>query len=180
MEYHKEALELAKKSNNLELKVYSLNMLSVVYRRIDAVKTALDYAQEAIELAESAPVLTEGLKHSKNVSLNGIGNIYQNLKQYKVAIEIFEKSLLLEEELHNKLGQAINNQNIGECYEELGDLKSALNYYRKSLAFNEEMDNEMGRIICNNSIAQVFIKQHKTLKARQILETTLSKSIAFR
>ncbi|WP_282164575.1 tetratricopeptide repeat-containing sensor histidine kinase [Cellulophaga baltica] len=178
IEYHKEALELAKKSNNLELKVYSLNMLSVVYRRIDAVKTALDYAQEAIELAESAPVLTEGLKHSKNVSLNGIGNIYQNLKQYKVAIEIFEKSLLLEEELHNKLGQAINNQNIGECYEELGDLKSALNYYRKSLAFNEEMDNEMGRIICNNSIAQVFIKQHKTLKARQILETTLSKSIA--
>lgn len=175
---HKEALEAAKKANNLELKVFSLNMLSVVYRRMDAVKTALDYAQEAMELAESAPVLTEGLKRSKNVSLNGIGNIYQNLKQYKVAIEKFEISLELEEELNNKLGQAINNQNIGECYEELGDLKTALNYYRKSLAFNEEIDNEMGRVICNNSIAQVFIKQKKTLYAKQILKTTLSKSIA--
>ncbi|WP_158975231.1 tetratricopeptide repeat protein [Cellulophaga sp. L1A9] len=175
---HKEALEAAKKADNLELKVYSLNMLSVAYRRMDAVKTALDYAQEAIALAESAPELTEGLKRSKNVSLNGIGNIYQNLKQYNVAIEIFKKSLALEEELHNKLGQAINNQNIGECYEELGDLKNALNYYRKSLAFNEEMDNDMGRVICNNSIAQVFIKQKKTLKAQQILKTTLSKSIA--
>ncbi|ADV49034.1 signal transduction histidine kinase, LytS [Cellulophaga algicola DSM 14237] len=178
IELHKKALEAADKANNLELKVYSLNMLSVAYRRIDAVKTALDYAQEAIELAESVPVLTEGLKRSKNVSLNGIGNIYQNLKQYKVAIEIFEKSLVLEEELHNKLGQAINNQNIGECYEELGDLRTALNYYRKSLAFNEEMNNDMGRVICNNSIAQVFIKQKKTLKAKEILKTTLSKSIA--
>ena len=136
---HKQALEVAKKADNLELKVYSLNMLSVVYRRMDAIKTALDYAQEALALAESVKNPSKGLRRSINVSLNGIGNIYQSLKQYPVAIATYKKSLLLEKELNNTLGLAINNQNLGECYEELNDLKLALNYYRKSLALNEEI-----------------------------------------
>lgn len=175
---HKEALDAATKANNLELKVFSLNMLSVVYRRMDAIKTALDYAQEALELAETIDNPSEGLKRSINVSLNGIGNIYQTLKQYTVAIETFKKSLSFEEKLNNKLGLAINNQNIGECYEELGQLNLALNYFRKSLAFNEEIDNNMGRVICNNSIAQVYIKQKKLQPALRILESTLKQSIA--
>lgn len=175
---HKEALDAATKANNLELKVFSLNMLSVVYRRMDAIKTALDYAQEALELAETVENPSEGLKRSINVSLNGIGNIYQTLKQYTVAIETFKKSLSFEEKLNNKLGLAINNQNIGECYEELGQLNLALNYFRKSLAFNEEIDNNMGRVICNNSIAQVYIKQKKLQPALRILESTLKQSIA--
>ena len=178
IQLHKEGLEIATKANNLELKVFSLNMLSVVYRRMDAIKTALDYAQEAIELAETVKEPSEGLKRSINVSLNGIGNIYLTLKQYTIAIEKFKKSLLLEQSLNNQLGLAINNQNIGECYEELGQLDLALNYYRKSLAFNEELDNEMGRILCNNSISQVYIKQGKLQQALHILEPTLKKAIA--
>tara|TARA_R110000868_G_scaffold82956_7_gene234064 strand:+ start:48671 stop:50635 length:1965 start_codon:yes stop_codon:yes gene_type:complete len=175
---HKEGLEVANKIDNLDLKVYSLNMLSVVYRRMDAIKTALDYAQEAIELAETVKNPSNGLKRSINVSLNGIGNIYQSLKQYDVAIEKYKKSLVLEEKLHNRLGLAINNQNIGECYEALKQLDLALNYYQISLAYNEEIDNDMGRVICNNSIAQVYIKQKKLKQALHILQPTLEKSIA--
>lgn len=175
---HKQALEVAKKADNLELKVYSLNMLSVVYRRMDAIKTALDYAQEALALAESVKNPSKGLRRSINVSLNGIGNIYQSLKQYPVAIETYKKSLLLEKELNNTLGLAINNQNLGECYEELNDLKLALNYYRKSLALNEEINSDRGRVICNNSIAKIYIKQNRLNEALRILDPTLKKAIA--
>ncbi|WP_047418130.1 tetratricopeptide repeat protein [Cellulophaga sp. Hel_I_12] len=175
---HKQALELAKKADNLELKVYSLNMLSVVYRRMDAIKTALDYAQEALALAEGVKNPSKGLRRSINVSLNGIGNIYQSLKQYPVAIETYKKSLLLEKELNNTLGLAINNQNLGECYEELNDLKLALNYYRKSLALNEEINSDRGRVICNNSIAKIYIKQNRLNEALRILNPTLKKAIA--
>ncbi|QWX83793.1 tetratricopeptide repeat protein [Cellulophaga sp. HaHaR_3_176] len=176
IKYHKLALEKADEANNLELKVFSLNMLSVVYRRMDAIKTALDYAQEALELAETEKNPSIGLQRSINISLNGIGNIYQSLKQYDLAIEKFNKSLNSENNLHNRLGLAINNQNVGECYEELNNLDLALNYYRKSLALNEEMDNEMGRIICHNSIAQVYIKQKKNTQAYNILIPTLKKA----
>lgn len=177
IQLHKQALETANNANNLELKVYSLNMLSVVYRRMDAIKTALDYAQEAIQLAETVKNPSKGLRRSINVSLNGIGNIYQSLKQYNVAIETYQKSLILEKELNNTLGLAINNQNIGECYEELNDNNLALNYYRKSLALNEQINSDRGRVYCKNSIAKVYIKQNRLTEALQLLETTLKKAI---
>jgi len=114
---HQRALEVAKEAENLEFEVYALNMLSVVYRRSYAIKSALDYHQEALELAESVENPSKGLKRSINVSLNGIGNIYQTLEQYDLAIDQFKKSLNLERELGNQLGLAINYQNIGECLE---------------------------------------------------------------
>jgi len=175
---HQEALDAATESNNLEFKVYSLNMLSVIYRRRDAIKSALDYNQEALELAETVENPSEGLKRSINVSLNGIGNIYQTIEQYDLAIEQFQKSLQLEDELGNKLGLAINHQNIGDCQELQGKYEDALINYRTSLALNEEIDSDKGRVICKNSIAQVYIKQDKLEEAIEILEPTLLNSIA--
>ncbi len=175
---HQRALEVADEANNLEFKVFALNMLSVVYRRIDAIKSALDYNQEALELAETVKNPNNGLKRGINVSLNGIGNIYQTLEQYDLAIEQFKKSMKLEEELGNKLGLAINNQNIGGCYEEQGKLEEAMQSYLTSLSFNEEIDNDIGRVICKNSIARIFIKQNKIKEALTILEPTLIASKA--
>jgi tetratricopeptide (TPR) repeat protein len=170
---HREALDAAAKSDNLEFKVYSLNMLSVIYRRRDAIKAALDYNQEALELAETVENPSEGLKRSINVSLNGLGNIYQTLELYDLAIEQFQESLKLENELNNKLGLAINHQNIGECQELQGKLEDALKSYRTSFAYNEEINSDKGRIICKNSIAHIYILQNKLDDALEILEPAL-------
>ncbi|WP_298474708.1 tetratricopeptide repeat protein [uncultured Maribacter sp.] len=173
---HNQALYAANTANNLEFKVYSLNMLSVVYRRTDAIKTALDYNQEALELAETVENPSDNLKRSINVSLNGIGNLYQTLEQYDLAIKQFQRSMQLEKDLGNELGIAINHQNIGECQEAQLDLTAALQSYRTSLAYNEKINSDMGRIICKNSIAQIFIKQNKINKALAILEPALRDS----
>ncbi len=175
---HQRALEVATEVNNLELRVFSLNMLGVIYRRTDAIKSALDYNQEALELTETVKNPSKSLKRSINVALNGIGNIYQTLEQYDLAISQFEKSMVLEEKLGNKLGLAINNQNIGNCYEEQGKLEMALQSYTTSLSFNEEIDSDIGRVICRNSIAQIYVKQNKFKEALNILEPTLIASQA--
>ncbi len=174
---HQAALDAANASDNLEFQVFSLNMLSVIYRRRDAIKSALDYSQKALELAESVENPSEGLKRSINVSINGIGNIYQTLEKYDFAISQFKKSLKLEEELGNKLGLAINHQNIGDCQESLGNLEEALQSYRTSLAYNEEIKNDKGLVICKNSIAHVYIIQDKLEEALEILEPTLLNSL---
>ncbi|MGB5434983.1 MAG: tetratricopeptide repeat protein [Maribacter sp.] len=173
LQLHQAALMAAIEDDNLEFKVYSLNMISVVHRRRDAIKSALDYSQEALALAESVENPSEGLKRSINVSLNGIGNIYQSLEQYDLAIEQFRRSLKLENELGNTLGLAINHQNIGDCQEMQGKLDDALNSYRTSLAYNEEINSDRGKVICKNSIAHVYILQHKLEDALAILEPTL-------
>lgn len=169
LEYHKEALTIAQKLNNVELEVFSLNMIGVTYRRTDSLRYALDYSQQARVLAESVEEPTLHLKRSINVAKNSIGNLYQWLEQYEMAIEEFKSALQSEADLNNKLGLAINNQNIGDCYEHLGELDTALNYYRKSLAYNEEIKSVYGQVICKNSIAQIYLKQNKPQTALTLL-----------
>lgn len=173
---HQKALDIANKYDNLEFKVSSLNYLGVVYRRTSSIRTAMDYNQKALELAESVENPSESIKRSINVSVNCIGNLYQKLNQYDRAKEYFQRSLILETELNNQLGQAINYQDIGACKEELGDLTGALEDYRTSLALNEKIDNDMGRVICNNAIAQIYIKQGNPREALELLEYALPKA----
>jgi tetratricopeptide (TPR) repeat protein len=159
IEAHLNALEKAEKVDNDELRVLSLNWVGVSYRRKDAIKTAIDYHQQVLEIAENAENKTTHLKRSINVALNSIGNLYQTLGQYDLAIAQFERALELEKELNNKLGLAINNQNIGDCLELKGELEKALEYFRRSLAYNEDINSDYGRVICKNSIARIYTKQ---------------------
>lgn len=171
--YHEQGLEAAIDADNLEFRIFSLNMLGVVYRRNDAVKTALDYNQEALELAEAIQDPSDGIKRSINVSLNSIGNIYQTLKQYDLAIDHYDRSLKLESELGNLRGMAVNHQNKGECLEAQGKLDQALNNYRTALYYDQRIGSESGIAICNNSMARVYIKQEKPDMALKLLEETL-------
>jgi tetratricopeptide (TPR) repeat protein len=175
--FFQQAKEMAEKEGNIEFIIYSLNMMSVVFRRTEAIKSALDYSQEALELAESIENPSVGILRSKNVSLNGIGNIYQTLEQYDLAIEKYKESLQLERELNNPLGLAINHQNIGECYEALGQLQEALENYNQSLAYNETINSEKGKIICYTSIAHVYVHMRRTHEALRLLQSSLEKAL---
>ncbi len=178
LELHHRAYEAAREAKNIEFEVYSLNMISVIHRKTDKIKSALDYNQKALELAESVDNPSIGLKRSINVSLNAIGNIYQTLQQYSKAIDQFTESIRLDEELGNELGLAINHQNVGECYEAQGKLTEALKSFQTSLKYNETIDSDRGRVICNYSIAHVFVHQDKTEEAREMLESALPKAEA--
>lgn len=164
------ALNISEKADNDEFRVLSLNYLGVSYRRKDAIKTAIDYHQKALDIAEGVANKTQHIKRSINVALNSIGNLYQTLGQYDLAISQFKRALELERELSNKLGLAINNQNIGDCFEQKEELEVALEYYRKSLAYNEDINNDYGRIICKNSIARIYTKQGMPNAALVIFE----------
>lgn len=170
---HMNAMELAREAESVEMEIISLNMIGVVYRRMDFIKPALDYHKQALDLANSVKIPSDELNRSIAVSQNSMGNIYLTLKQYDMAIEQFEKSLILEAQAENKLGLAINYHNIGYAVEFQGDLDLALQNYKRSLFYNEVIDSDVGRVICYNSIGQVYIKQKKYVKAKKIIESAL-------
>ncbi|WP_226967952.1 tetratricopeptide repeat protein [Zobellia roscoffensis] len=175
VEFHKKALSIADKANDIEFKVASLNDLGVVFRRTSSLRTAMDYNQQAIELAETVKKeeRSKNLQKSINVSLNSIGNLYTRLDQYGQAIDYFKRSLVLETELGNTLGMAINYGNIGNCLEAMGQLDEALENYRTSLAYNEEINNDMGRVICKTNIAKVYLKKGLIKDATKLLKPIL-------
>lgn len=177
IEAHLTALGISEKASNDEFRILSLNMLGVSYRRKDAVKTALDYHQKALDISEAAENKSVHIKRNINVALNSIGNLYQTLGQYDLAISQFKKALELERELSNKRGLAINNQNIGDCLEQKKQLDKALEYYRKSLAYNEEIDSDYGRVICKNSIARIYAKQGMPKAALAIFEPLVDQAL---
>ena len=175
--YHQNAYNLALSAENINLQVINLNMLGVVYRRIDDIKKALDYHQNALSLAESQEEITKSLKKSIAVSYNSIGNIYLVVKEPDLAIKNFNRSLSIENEIGNKLGLAMNYHNIGYAYEEKGDIDVALFNYNKSLEYNEEINSSIGKLICNNSIGQIYLKMGNPKDAINILEQSLILSV---
>lgn len=177
LEVHQKAYGLAELVDNIELEVISANMIGVVYRRMDAIKPALDYHKKALDIANKVEKPSRSLKASIAVSQNSMGNIYLTLKQFDLAIKEFEKSLIIEKELNNRLGLAINYQNLGYSDEAKGDLELALKNYKRSLDYNNQIDSEVGRVICYNSIGQVYIKQKKYTDAKVIIEEGLKKAI---
>lgn len=180
IELHKKGLNAAVEAENLEFRIFSLNMLGVVYRRLDAIKTALDYNQEALRLAESIENPSVGIRRSKNVSLNSIGNIYQALEQYGRALEHYRQSFLLEQALGNKLGMAINLQNTGECLEAEGKLDKALEAFQSSLEIDIELGSERGKVICGNSISRIYIKQGRYPEAIELLNRNMPMALKTR
>lgn len=173
---HKMALEAAEVSNNTEFQIYSLTMLSAVYRQTEAIPTALDYAQKAIGLAEYMEQPNEDIKRSLNFSLNSIGHIYRTLGQYDLAIDNFQKSIMLEAELGNNLGLSLNYKDIGECLEAQSKLEEALQNYEKSLVFNEKIGSKRVYVLSNLGIAHVYVHQGKNKEALQIFNSILGAS----
>ncbi|MBF8149819.1 tetratricopeptide repeat protein [Winogradskyella sp. F6397] len=177
LELHQEADTYAEKAKSDELKIISLNMIGVVYRRMDVVKLALDYHTEALKIAYSVIDKTTSITHSIAISQNSIGNIYLALKQYDLALLQFNKSLKIEKQADNKLGLAINYHNIGYAEEAKGNLDIALSNYNLSLDYNNSIDSEIGRVICYNSIGRVYLKQYNYKDAKPIILEALEKSL---
>ncbi len=173
LEKHTKALEIAKTTSNIELEILSLNMLGILYRRIDAITAALDHTYQALDIAEKVENPNFAIKSAISTSLNNIGQIYRVLGQYDLAIEQFKKAMEFEEALDNRLGLASNYQNIGECLEAQGKLKTALENYNIALEYNKELKNKRGRILCENGIAHIYVHDKKVNEAILILDEAL-------
>ncbi|WP_422106229.1 tetratricopeptide repeat-containing sensor histidine kinase [Winogradskyella sp.] len=177
---HKDANSYADKANSNELRIVSLNMIGVAYRRMDVIKSALDYHTQALKIAYEVNNPSPTVSYNIAVSQNSIGNIYLALKQYDIAIIQFQKSLKIEEKADNKLGLAINYHNIGYAEEGKGNLDVALANYEKSLFYNEAINSDIGRMICFNSIGGIYLKKEDYDKAEPIIRDALKKALALK
>ncbi|MGB5461630.1 MAG: tetratricopeptide repeat protein, partial [Eudoraea sp.] len=173
---HQMALEAAEVNDNTEFQIYSLTMLSAVYRQTEAIPSALDCAQKVIDLAQSLEQPNDNIKRNLNLSLSSIGHIYRTLGQYDLAIASFKKSIALEAELDNSLGLAMNYMGIAECLEAESKLEESLQNYEKSKVFNEKVGSKRIKVMSNLGIAHIYVHQGKNNEALQIFESILELS----
>ncbi|GAB7255621.1 tetratricopeptide repeat-containing sensor histidine kinase [Polaribacter sp. OB-PA-B3] len=174
---YNEALKISKELNSIENEITTLNNIGSVYRRQDEIINGLNYHKEALDKGLSIENPSIEIQKLISISENGIGNIYNSLKQYNLALKEFEKSIVIHQKLNYKLGLAINYKTIGTAHEALGNLDEALKYFKKSLEYNKQINSKIGKIICGYSIANVLTKKGNHQKAFETVNAVLPLAI---
>lgn len=166
---HFKALQLSEELNDTIGLINSLNNIGTDLRRTSSNIEATEYHLRALELASFN---AKNLK-SKAIAMNGLGNVFLELKKPNDAEKYFEKSLVIEEQLNSDLGQAINFANFGNALEMKGDLNAALNYYNKSLEKNYSINSNLGIAICKNAIGSIYLIQNNTLEGLKLIRESV-------
>ena len=85
-----------------------------------------------------------GSRSAEAAHLGNLGNAYENLGEYRRAIEYNEQALTILVELGNRLGEGNSLGNLGLAYYALGGYRRAIEYYEQSLVIKREISNRQG------------------------------------
>jgi tetratricopeptide (TPR) repeat protein len=68
-----------------------------------------------------------------------LGNAYQSLAQYQIAIDYHQQSLAIFLEKGDRKNEASSLNNLGNAYNSLGQYQIAINYHQQSLGISCEI-----------------------------------------
>jgi len=116
--------------------------------------------QEELERAQS-----KKSKKWESKALNTIGASFQIKGNYLKAIEFYQQSLKIREQLGDKAGVSASLANIGSIYLNIGEFKKALDYQLRSLKLFEEDGNKQGVASALNNIGIIYNNEKDFKKA---------------
>lgn len=133
-EIYNEVLEIHKANNNIEGQARSLSYIANAYSDLkkDYIKSN-EYNFQALELAKQY-----GNKSLIANILANTGSNYSGLKDYKTALEYFEKALSIYENSSNDYASAYVMFQLSIANRELGNLNKALMYAEKGYKITQE------------------------------------------
>jgi len=151
-------LSLSKQKED-SLKVKTLIHLSRALS-LNETQRSLEYAQQALKLSET-------IKWNRGIALSYfyIGASYDNLGNFRAALEIRLKEVEKWKELNNKKNTCAVMGNLGVSYGNIGNNLKAIEYYISSLKIAEEIDFTEQAInnLCN--IGSIYKEQKNYDKA---------------
>ncbi|MBU4486526.1 MAG: GGDEF domain-containing protein, partial [Candidatus Delongbacteria bacterium] len=89
-------------------------------------------------------------------SLNTVGNVYFQLKNYNKALEYYQESLDIRLELKDNIAVAKSYNNIGNMYSILKDYQKALDYYNDSVRLYNKGGEQKSRSTVFSNIGIVY------------------------
>ncbi len=120
----------------------------------------IDAAMDKSNAPEKKSLLT-----TQAAALNNIGYIYQQQGQIKEALDYYQHSLKIREEIKDQQGIAISLNNIGTIYDNQGQIKEALDYYHRALKIREEIKEQSGIANSLNNIGAIYNTQGQIKEA---------------
>jgi class 3 adenylate cyclase len=126
----------------------SLSKRGYLFSRPD---TAFIISAKASSMAKSAGLLK---LEEEAVKLQGISLAIRGINSE--AIDYFDKSLRINEQLNDSVGIAGSLNNIGLLYKEMDDSEHSLEYLLRSYSMYESLNNLNGKALCSGNIANIY------------------------
>ena len=133
-------------------KVNCLNALSVQYRNIGDKKMAMQYADSALELAQTLDFKKGIFKSHRNIV-----HVYAVMGFPPESLENYFANLKIFEEIGNKMSIASCYGNIGIVYEVMGNYPEALTTLLESLDVFEEIDDVEWQTGLFNNLGYLYL-----------------------
>lgn len=148
---HDSCFKLSAQEHDTIRMIVSLNNQGTNFRRLGAMREASDHHYHALKLCDAFSDTTS-FQARKNVakSLNGLGNVFLQMRNNDAAEAIFRRAFLVESALKSHTGRAINLANIGAIKENKGENDSAYIYYSRSMHENLLDSNAVGISLCHS------------------------------
>ncbi|MBD1837314.1 tetratricopeptide repeat protein [Coleofasciculus sp. FACHB-64] len=89
-------------------------------------------------------------------SLTGLGNAYNSLGQYSLAIDYHQHSLAIARDIGDHDEEASSLGNLGNAYCSLGQYAQAIDYYQQSLAIEQEIGDLKGEALSLNNLGAAY------------------------
>jgi tetratricopeptide (TPR) repeat protein len=125
----------------------------------------LHIAEEKLERSSLTSAERKALRMKQADAINNLGFLAINKGETDPALDYFNRSLKINEELGSLKGMASALTNIGYIYKSQGSIEKALEYYDKSLSYFEKCSNKEGIANTLNNIALIYKIQGDHVKA---------------
>lgn len=173
MEYFIQCNTIIKKYK-LPKKIYqnSLNNIGIIYNQLGDREKATKYALELISFQEK-----NKLSPLKSSPYTQVGDNLKFYKKFDEALLYFQKALIVEINLKDDSGIAINENRIGTVYEDLKKNQKAIDHFKKGLTHAERANYKLLQVDLLTNLGRMFQKEKNFIAAENMLKKAEKYSI---
>ncbi len=169
IEYHEQALAMAREIGNRKSEGNQLGFLGLCYRILGQITRAIEYHEQALAMAREI--------RNRKIEGHQLGNLglcYQTLGQFTRAIEYHEHALAMAREIGKREIEGHRLDNLGLCYQTLGQLTRAIEYHEQALAIAREIGDRRGEGADLGNLGTCYSALGQTSRAIEYHEQTLA------
>ncbi|PJJ10448.1 signal transduction histidine kinase [Flavobacterium sp. 1] len=167
------ALRIIKQIKANDLLYQTYNLLGILYNEREEYSKALEFHNKALVSLDDKTIPAEF--QSKATSLNNMGYVYLNLKNYRQAKNYFEEGLKQENLFVEKPSlYAMLLDNLAYAKFKLRDTKELPNLFYKALKIRDSLHLTAGVIINKTHLSEYYAFRNDTLKAIQYAQQALA------
>jgi CHAT domain-containing protein len=103
-------------------------------------------------------------------TLNNLGQVYNALARFDLAVETFQKALILKRQLKDSRGEFLVLNNLGSAHNLPGKYPQALKYFEQALAIAKLRKDKVGEATVINNIASAYRATGRRVEAEQLAQ----------